>query len=73
MLPCLVEAKHHWTLRGWDRLCITRPFSPALVLAGNPIYVPSDADDVQVHAKLDELQLSLDALVERGREWRERS
>jgi hypothetical protein len=39
---------------------------------GSPIYVPADADDGMLHAKLDELQSALDALVERGREWRER-
>jgi lysophospholipid acyltransferase (LPLAT)-like uncharacterized protein len=70
MLPCLAQAKHQWTLQSWDRLCIPRPFSTALVLMGSPVYVPADADDGMLHAKLDEPQSALDALVERGREWR---
>jgi len=33
-------------LNSWDRFIIPRPFSRCLLLYGNPIYVPADADPV---------------------------
>jgi len=37
---------HMKVLNSWDRFIIPRPFSRCLLLYGNPIYVPADADSV---------------------------
>jgi hypothetical protein len=37
---------HMKVLRSWDRFIIPRPFSRCILLYGNPIYVPADADPV---------------------------
>lgn len=68
MMPFILEPKARWTVRSWDKMHIPKPFTRAIVLIGEPIYVGPEDD---VDAKLAELQTSLDALVERGRMWRE--
>jgi lysophospholipid acyltransferase (LPLAT)-like uncharacterized protein len=62
ILPFSVEAESCWTLGSWDRMQIPRPFSRASVKVADPIYVPADAPDELMAAKLAELQASLDAL-----------
>jgi lysophospholipid acyltransferase (LPLAT)-like uncharacterized protein len=71
VVPIIVESKKHRKMNSWDRLQIPLPFSSAIALFGEPIYVDQDADQTEIDAKHRELQDSLDALVERGREWRE--
>ncbi|MEW5978344.1 MAG: lysophospholipid acyltransferase family protein [Acidobacteriota bacterium] len=57
-------------LKTWDETQIPLPFSRALMLKAPPIYVPRDADEGQIHRKLDEMQAVLDGLREEGdRHW----
>lgn len=67
ILPLIVEPRSLWSARSWDQMQIPKPFTTVRLIIGEPIYV-ADSDDVD--AKLAELQTSLDALVERGRQWR---
>ncbi|MBV9242362.1 MAG: lysophospholipid acyltransferase family protein [Acidobacteria bacterium] len=66
-----IETTRFWTLNSWDKQQIPVPFSRAKLFVADPIYVPADADENEIEAKLRELQAALDAQVERGREWRE--
>ena len=71
LMPFVFESKRYWKTKSWDKLQIPRPFTQVLLTIDRPIYVPADATDEDVNAKLDELQRSLDGMVERGRRWRE--
>jgi lysophospholipid acyltransferase (LPLAT)-like uncharacterized protein len=71
VLPIIIEAARYRTFKSWDRLQLPIPFSQAVVIFGDPIYVGEDAGPDEIEMKHRELQSSLDALVERGREWRE--
>ena len=71
VLPFVVEPSRFSTVRSWDRLQIPRPFARAKVIFGEPIYVSETAGDGELDCILRELQASLDALTERGRNWRE--
>ena len=71
IMPFVVEAAEYWAVRSWDRLQIPKPFTRARLIIGEPIYVPSDADDAGIEANRIELQKSLDDLVEAGKRWRE--
>jgi lysophospholipid acyltransferase (LPLAT)-like uncharacterized protein len=51
-----VSANRRWLLGTWDRYMIPKPFSKAIMIFGDPIYVPADADE----AKLEELRLQLE-------------
>jgi len=71
VVPLSVTPTRCWTLsRTWDRMTIPRPFSRALVGFGRPIDVPFDADEPILEARQAELQSALDALEQRGQEWR---
>jgi lysophospholipid acyltransferase (LPLAT)-like uncharacterized protein len=70
ILPFIVSTKRFWQVKSWDELQIPLPFTRALVGIAPPIYVPADADEDTLKARNDELQRSLDALVEEGEKWR---
>ena len=71
ILPFVVTPSKHWSVkRSWDGLAIPKPFSRALVGIAPPIYVPANASDGMVEAKRLELQAALDALEQRGQQWR---
>jgi lysophospholipid acyltransferase (LPLAT)-like uncharacterized protein len=69
IMPFVIEPLSCWHSRSWDRMHIPKPFTRALTIIGEPIYVDADASADEIDAKLAELQTSLDGLVERGRRW----
>ncbi len=69
ILPFVIEPRHFWNAKSWDRMHVPKPFTKALTIIGEPIYVDANADDAVVESKLAELQRSLDDLVERGKAW----
>lgn len=71
MLPFIVESASVWKIGSWDRMQIPRPFTRARFILGAPIYVSPDAGDAEVEQKRTELQQSLEALVGRGKTWKE--
>ena len=70
MVPFVLEPNKFWTIKSWDKLQIPKPFSRVKVFVAAPIYVDSDARDVELEEKRRELQGSLDELVRRGVQWR---
>jgi lysophospholipid acyltransferase (LPLAT)-like uncharacterized protein len=71
IIPFILESNRYWTIKSWDRLQIPLPFTRALMIYGEPIYVSDTASETELNEKLGELQNGLDLLVERGREWRQ--
>jgi lysophospholipid acyltransferase (LPLAT)-like uncharacterized protein len=49
---------------------IPKPFTRARVYVAPPIYVPADANDETLAAKLNELQQTLEDLNHQSEEWR---
>ena len=43
-----IAAKRRLVAKSWDRYIIPHPFSRAIMIAGEPLYVPADADDAQI-------------------------
>lgn len=70
ILPFSVEIKSFWRTNSWDKMQVPRPFSKAQVLIAKPIYVPTDAGEAELKAKLAELQTALEELAGAGDEWR---
>lgn len=70
ILPFTITPAHSWELPTWDRLLIPVPFTRALMIYGEPLYVPPDADSETLHARRDDLQRALDGLEVRGEAWR---
>lgn len=67
LMPFVVENKHYWTVKSWDRLQIPKPFTRVRVKIAEPIYVSPEAD---IENELAMLQRSLDSLVAEGETWR---
>lgn len=57
--------------KSWDRTEIPKPFCRTAIFIAPPFVVSPDADEAEQARKLQEVQATLDALVERGRQWLE--
>jgi len=44
IVPSANGAERFWELKSWDRFRIPKPFSRALVLYGDPIFIPAELD-----------------------------
>jgi lysophospholipid acyltransferase (LPLAT)-like uncharacterized protein len=60
IVPLYQSGSSYWELASWDRFQIPKPFSRCLVAAGEPIFVPPDADDAAIEAARAALQTSLE-------------
>ena len=70
ILPFHIAARRAIYLPSWDRLQIPLPFTRALALVGEPIYVSHDAGAEEVDVKQRVLQETLDHLRAEAEAWR---
>lgn len=70
ILPFHVAARRGFELPTWDRLQIPAPFTRAVILIAEPIYVPRDAAGEEIRSKQIQLQAALDHLRAEGEAWR---
>ena len=73
ILPFHIAASKYIELPSWDRLQIPIPYSTAICLIGEPIYVSRDATSMEVAAKQARLQAALGNLRAEGVAWRGKS
>jgi hypothetical protein len=66
VLPFHLEASSHWTTKSWDRTQVPKPFSTVALVIGEPLEVPSDANDEQLESARRELEGRLQALETRA-------
>ena len=66
ILPFHIAARNRWTFSSWDQFQIPKPFSPVLVLIGEPIYVGAEASEEEIEEAQRKIQRALDDLRERG-------
>ena len=64
-----ISMKHRIQLNSWDQFQIPLPFTPAVVLKAEPIWVPADASEEQLRDLHTKMQETLDALRVRGDAW----
>lgn len=69
VLPFHVAARRYWTLKTWDRLQIPVPFTRAVTIIGEPIYVGRDEGSEEVASKQARLQSTLDRLRLEGESY----
>lgn len=70
ILPFHVSTRRYIELPSWDRLQIPIPFTRALTLIAEPIYVARDSSDEEVADTQAALQAALDRLRAEGEAWR---
>ena len=66
ILPFHIEATRGWTTRSWDRTLVPTPFSRVVVVIGEPITVPGDADKARLESCRSTLEQRLSALADRA-------
>jgi len=66
VLPFHVEAERYWTVDSWDRTQIPKPFATLAMVIGEPLLVPSEADEVQIESARGELEARLHRLEARA-------
>ncbi len=69
VMPFNISVEKKWVMRSWDHFQIPKPFSRAVILLGEPIYVDAKATDEQIQAAERRIQTSLDELRDRGDCW----
>lgn len=70
LAPMVAAADRFWEFNTWDKARIPKPFAKAKLFIGKPVFVPPDADDVEIENKRRELETKLDEVVSRGEKWR---
>ena len=70
ILPFHIAARRYIEVPSWDRLQIPLPFTRAISLIGEPIYVPRDATSEEVAGKQAAVQSALDGLRREAEAWR---
>jgi lysophospholipid acyltransferase (LPLAT)-like uncharacterized protein len=70
ILPFHIAVAKSIELSSWDRLKVPLLFTRAVVLIGEPIYVPRDANSAEVAANQAALQSELDNLRDEAEVWR---
>jgi len=70
ILPFHITSRRRIRLGSWDRLQIPLPFTRALALVGEPIYVGRDAAAEGLESKQSALQKSLEAMRDECEKWR---
>lgn len=71
IFPFHVEVRRYIELPSWDRLKIPVPFTRAITLIAEPIYVPRNASNEEIEARQAAVQNALDELRRGGQLWRE--
>jgi lysophospholipid acyltransferase (LPLAT)-like uncharacterized protein len=66
-LPIVLFGVGHdrpWRLKTWDRFCMPRPFSQALVIASAPIHIPEDAGKAALETHRQQVEQALNDLTD---------
>lgn len=66
IVPITNSAKHRWNLSSWDRFLIPKPFSEAVIVIGQPIYVSSESTPEELEEKREELEKRMLELTEKA-------
>jgi len=64
IIPMTYNASNKKVLNSWDKFIIPYPFSKIVVMYGEPVYVPGDADDGVMEIKRQELEKRLKDMTE---------
>jgi lysophospholipid acyltransferase (LPLAT)-like uncharacterized protein len=61
--PAAYSAKNRWCFKSWDKMFLPKPFSPAVFILGDPIYVPSEVTEEQFDQHRMNLEKNLRAVT----------
>jgi len=59
IVPMAWSSLRKWTLKSWDGMIVPKPFSPAVMMCGEPLCVPAECSE----RELEELRLELEIRI----------
>jgi lysophospholipid acyltransferase (LPLAT)-like uncharacterized protein len=66
VVPFNISVEKKWVVRSWDHFIIPKPFSQAVLMIGQPIYVDARVSDEEIALMEEKIQRSLNDLRTRG-------
>ena len=66
IVPFHLEADRHWTLGGWDRTQVPKPYATVSLVVGEPFTVARDAGDPEIETVRRDLERRLFELEARA-------
>ncbi len=69
VIPFSISAEKKWIMKSWDHFQVPKPFTRAVVLIGNPVYVDENASEEEIRIAEEKIQHSLEDLRDRGDRW----
>ena len=73
LIPVGISAKRTYRANSWDRYMIPYPFSPAIMIFGQPVKVPKDAGDEEIEQIRQSLEARIHELEKEAEDsWRAR-
>ena len=69
IIPFNISVERKWVMKSWDHFQIPKPFSRAIVLIGDPIYVDPNTPKGELEKYLNKVQIALDELRDQGDHW----
>jgi len=65
IIPVLFGAERAWVFNSWDRYLVPKPFSRVVILYGEPLWVPPEAEGEE----LERYRLIFEERMNRGARW----
>ena len=62
LIPVGISARPRRLIKSWDKFMVPRLFSRAIMIFGDPLKVPSDADEATVESIRQQLELEMNRL-----------
>ncbi len=59
IVPITDSAQKSWILKSWDGFIIPKPFTRAVIIVGEPIFVSQDISEAEIEQKKNELEQKL--------------
>lgn len=66
IIPITNSSKSRWILSSWDRFLIPKPFSKAVIMIGEPIYVQLESPPQELEEKREKLEKRLVELTQKA-------
>ena len=69
IVPFCISVEKKWVMGSWDHFVVPKPFSRAVILVGDPIYVDPSAGEDEMREVEIRLQQTLEELRDRSDRW----
>jgi lysophospholipid acyltransferase (LPLAT)-like uncharacterized protein len=69
IIPMMYGARRRIVFRSWDRYFLPMPFTQIVVLHGEPVFVPADADEAECERRRQTIEGRMNEMADRCDAW----